>query len=198
MLKLFKIHIIKKTFIIAGIIFSFFFTATVYACQPCPSTLNFEETVEKSDLIIIGQRTDFSPNEQDSFEVPDSINVKIIEILKGETSQNQISVNSWDGMCGYGIVIDDKKYVMLLQERDNIYDTIDFGCSVKTFSVENGLVDFNGDKISIDEFTDKLDSQANWKIIDDKIQRQIPMLYVIPAIVILIVLFFIIIKLRKK
>ena len=126
----------KKTFIIAGIIFSFLFaTSIVYACEPCPSTLNFEETVEKSDLIIIGQRTDFSPNEQDSFEGPESINVKIIEILKGETNQNQIKVNSWDGMCGYGIVVDDKEYVMLLQEKDNIYDAVDFGCSIKTFPV---------------------------------------------------------------
>lgn len=190
----------KKTFIIAGIIFSFLFTVSiVYACQPCPSTLNFEETVEKSDLIIIGQRTDFSPDEQDSFEGPDSINVKIIEILKGNTNQNQIIVNSWNGMCEYGIVVDEKKYVMLLQEKDGMYDAVDFGCSVKTFSVENDLVEFNGDKISIDEFTDKLGSQANRQIIDDGSQKQVPMFYyIIPAIVILFVLFFIIIKIRKK
>ena len=191
----------KKTFIIAGIIFSFLFAVSiVYACEPCLSTLNFKETVEKSDLIIIGQRTDFSPDEQDSIEsFPDSVNVKIIEILKGETNQNQITVNSWNGMCGYGIVVDDKKYVMLLQERDDIYDAVDFGCSVKTFPVENDLIDFNGDKISIDEFTDKLGSQADRKIIDDGSQKQIPLFYYfIPAIVILIVLFFIIFKMRKK
>jgi hypothetical protein len=191
----------KKTFIIAGIIFSFLFALSiVYACEPCPSTLNFEETVEKSDLIIIGQRTDFSPNEQYSFKtLPESINVKIIEILKGNTNQNQITVNSWDGMCGYGIVVDDKEYVMLLQEKDNMYDAVDFGCSIKTFSVENGLVDFNGDKISIDEFTSKIGSQADRKIIDDKSKKQISVFYyVIPAIVILIVLFFIILKMRKK
>ncbi len=182
----------KKTFIIAGIIFTFLFAVSiVYACEPCPSTLTFEETVEKSDLIIIGQRTDFSPNEQDSFEtLPDSINVKIIEILKGNTNQNQITVNSWNSMCGYGIVVDNKEYVMLLQERDNMYDAVDFGCSVKTFSVDKGLVDFNGDKISIDEFTNKLGSQAD---------RQISVFYyIILAIVILIVLFFIILKMRKK
>ena len=191
----------KKIFIIAGIIFSFLFAVSiVYACEPCPSTLNFEETVEKSDLIIIGQRTDFSSNEQDSFEtLPDSINVKIIEILKGNTNQNQITVNSWDGMCGYGIVVDNKEYVILLQERDNMYDAVDFGCSVKTFSVDNGLVDFNGDKISIDEFTNKLGSQADRQIIDDESKKQVSVFYyTIPAIVILIVLFFIISKMRKK
>ena len=191
----------KKIFIIAGIIFSFLFAVSiVYACEPCPSTLNFEETVEKSDLIIIGQRTDFSPNEQDSFEtLPDSINVNIIEILKGNTNQNQITVNSWDGMCGYGIVVDNKEYVILLQERDNMYDAVDFGCSVKTFSVDNGLVDFNGDKISIDEFTNKLGSQADRQIIDDESKKQVSVFYyTIPAIVILIVLFFIISKMRKK
>ena len=162
--------------------------------------MNFEETVEKSDLIIIGQRTDFSSNEQDSFEtLPDSINVKIIEILKGNTNQNQITVNSWNGMCGYGIVVDDKEYVMLLQEKDNMYDAVDFGCSVKTFPVDNGLVDFNGDKISIDEFTDKLGSQAARPVIDSGFQKQLSKYYyIIPAIIIFIVLFFIILKIRKK
>ena len=191
----------KKTFIIAGIIFYFLFALSiVYACAPCPSTLNFEETVEKSDLIIIGQRTDFSPNEQDSFEtLPDSINVNIIEILKGNTNQNQITVNSWNGMCGYGIVVDDKEYVMLLQEKDNMYDAVDFGCSVKTFPVDNGLVDFNGDKISIDEFTDKLGSQASRQIIDNKSDSQSSLLYfIIPVILILIILFFIISRIKKK
>jgi hypothetical protein len=191
----------KKIFIIAGIIFSFLFASLiVYACEPCPSTLNFQETVEKSDLIVIGQRTDFSPNEQDSFEtLPESINVDIIEILKGSTNQNQITVNSWDGMCGYGIVVDDKEYVMLLQKKDNMYDAVNFGCSIKTFSVDNGLVDFNGDKISIDEFTDKLGSQADRQIIDDKSKKQDSIFYyIIPAIVIFSVLFFIILKLRKK
>ena len=191
----------KKIFIIAGIIFSFLFASSiVYACEPCPSTLNFEETVEKSDLIVIGQRTDFSPNEQDSFEtLPESINVDIIEILKGSNNQNQITVNSWDGMCGYGIVVDDKEYVMLLQKKDNMYDAVNFGCSIKTFSVDNGLVDFNGDKISIDEFTDKLGSQADRQIIDDKSKKQDSIFYyIIPAIVIFSVLFFIILKLRKK
>jgi hypothetical protein len=174
--------------------------SVVYAFEPCSSTLNFEETVEKSDLIIIGQRTDFSPDEQDSFEtVPDSINVRIIEILHGDTNRNQITINSWDGMCGYGIVVDDKTYVMLLQERDDIYDAVDFGCSVKTFPVDNGLVDFNGDKISIDEFIDKLGSPADRKIIDGDPQKQVSVFYyIIPTIVILIVSFFIISTMRNK
>ena len=191
----------KKSFFIAGIISFFLFAiSTVYACEPCPSTLNFEETVEKSDLVIIGQRTDFSPNEQDSLDgLPDSINVKIIEILKGDTNQNQITVNSWDGMCGYGIVVDGKKYVMLLKKRDTMYDAVDFGCSVKTFPVDNGLVDFNGDKISIDEFTDKLGSQASRQIIDNKSDSQSSLLYfIIPVILILIILFFIISRIKKK
>jgi len=213
----------KKTFFIAGIILSFLIaTSVVYACQPCRSTLNFEETVEKSDLIIIGQRTDFSPNEQDSYEtLPDNINVKIIKILKGDTNQNQITVNSWDGMCQYGIVVDDKKYVMLLQKRDPIYvdwgpvdyddvvdydpvgyNTVDYDavdCAADTFLVDNDLVDFYGDKISIDEFTDKLGSQISKPIIDDKSDPQSSLPYfIILVILILIILFFIIIKIKKK
>ena len=62
-----------------------------------------------------------------------------------------------------------------------------------TFSVDNGLVDFNGDKISIDEFTNKLGSQADRQIIDDESKKRVSVFYYItPTIVTLIVLFFII------
>ncbi len=187
----------KKSFFITGIIFTLLLrTSFVYACEPCPETLNFEETVEKSDLIIISQRTDYWQYEQ---KVPDSINVKIIEVLKGDINQNQITVNSWDGMCPYGIDVDDKIYIMLLQKRDNQYDAVNFGCSVKTFLVENNMVDFDGNTITLDDFTAKFGSQASRQIIEDKSQQQTSYLYyIIPVIVVLIIISLIILRMRKK
>ena len=61
------------------------------------------------------------------------------------------------------------------------------------------FLNFYGDKISIDEFTDKLGSQISKPIIDDKSDPQSSLPYfIILAILILIILFFIIIKIKKK
>ncbi len=188
----------KKSFFIAGIVFYFLITiSVVYACQPCGSSLNFEETAAKADLIIIGQRTDFSSNEQDSFSnLPDSINVKIFEILKGDIKQNEIIINSWNGMCGYGITVDDAIYVMFLQEKVEIYDAIDSGCSIKTYLIEDDKVNFEGKKILIDEFVNKLGPQASRQVLDNKANLQFSLLYfIIPSA--LIILFFIMTKTRN-
>lgn len=129
--------------------------SSIHACEPCSSTLNLEQTIEKSDLIIVGQRTDFSPDEKNSPEnLPDSINVKIIETIKGKIKQDQITINSWDGMCGYGVVIDDKIYKLFLQEKDGIYDAVDSGCSVKAVLVANNLEDFNKREAAIETESD--------------------------------------------
>ena len=198
----------KKIFFITGIIlFVLITTSIVYACEPCTNTLNFEETVNKSDLIIVGQRIGEGPRSDfgEGYGGPDWIKVRIIEILKGSSQDTMIKVNSWDAMCSYGIIINDNKnYVMLLQERESIeeefqYDAVDFGCAQKTYSVENNEIDFEGNKISIDEFTNKLGSQATRKILDNKSQDQTSVIYyIISAIVILIILFLIIIKIKKK
>ena len=59
-----------------------FLTINVLACEPCPSTLNLQETINNSDLIIIGQKVSDIGNDTFSGR-PEGMNVKVIKILKG-------------------------------------------------------------------------------------------------------------------
>jgi len=143
----------KKTTFIAGLLLFYFTISTVvFACEPCSTTLNLRETVEKSDIIILGQRTDYSPGIE-----PESIKVNVIKVFKGDVGQSEITVNSWNGMCAYGIVVDDKKYVIFLEKKEKMYDAINSGCSVTTYPFENDLIDIDGDEVSLSEFMEKIE-----------------------------------------
>lgn len=137
------------------------FSPPAQACEPCLKILNLEQTVKAADLIIVGQRTDYSPKEKDRVKRqlgPDTIRVKVREVLKGNLKKGvRIKVNSWDGMCPYGILADDKVYVMLLIKRKRVdyWDTVNNGCSRKSFPVEEGQVVLGGDSLSVPDFASK-------------------------------------------
>ena len=146
----------------------------VDACEPCVKQLNFEETVKDSDLIILGQKVADGPSTAaeghcDPYTCgPDWIEVKIINVLNGPEIAGRLKVNSWDGMCNYGIVVDSQEYIMFLKRRsveheDYRYDAVNYGCSIHTYLVQNNTVDFEGKKIAIDEFKEKIK-----KIIDEE------------------------------
>lgn len=140
--------------------------ANIDACEPCKEVLDFENTVERADLIIVGRKIENGPNtfpykHLRRYTRPDWIKVKVVRTLKGVPSSKWILVNSWDGKCKYGLVLDDELYVMFLRQRsvsgqDYQYDAVNYGCSVKNYLVENGSVDFQGIKISMNSFIFKL------------------------------------------
>ena len=147
------------------------FVATSFACTPCPKELTFNETVKETNLIIIGKKIFEGPSTKydenpagpaspTSPGGPDWIKVAILEVLKGETNQKEITVNSWNGMCAYGIIVDDGTYVILLEKGGDQYYEVHAGCGAKTFLVENDKVGFYGEKISVDDFVSKLGSDA--------------------------------------
>jgi hypothetical protein len=125
-------------------------TATASAaCEPCASSLSFDESILQADLIIVGQRIDYrAPEESEEqaaprpVERPDAIRVQIIYLLKGSSEKRVITVNSWDGECDYGIVADDSFYMMILKKGETQYDTLNRGCSFKSlpFDGEDVLV----------------------------------------------------------
>ena len=130
------------------------------ACEPCTkdASMNFEATARAADLIIIAQRENFSPDEL-TYGVggPENIKVKVIQTLKGETSAAEIVVKSWSGMCPYGIVLNDNKpHVIFLKKSDKIYRAVDM-CSVKSYAVEDDAVLFEGQKISVEDFRQRLE-----------------------------------------
>lgn len=142
---------------------SLFFCVMLFACEPCASRFNLIETIQKADLIILGQKS--GDGEVGSLEQPEWIEVRIISVLKGKTMEDKIKVNSWDGDCPYGVVIDDRKYVMFLAKRETsdeeyTYDTLNSGCAVKTFLVDAEMVSVQGKKMPLDEFVTMIDSCA--------------------------------------
>jgi len=144
---------------------------TACACEPCSKTLDFDETARKSNLIIIGQKIADGPRSDfgEGYGGPDWIEVKITKIFKGNSSKDTIKVNSWDGMCPYGIVVDDKPHIMFLQKRSSIeenyeYDAVDYGCSVHTLPAENNKITYKGENINTKEFSKILNIDSDYSI----------------------------------
>lgn len=128
--------------------------ANMFACQPCESTLNLEESLAKSELVIVGQRLDYDADETQ----PQSIKVKVLSVMKGKMGEETISVRSWYGMCPYGIIVDDQTYLMILTKSSEIpdmYEPVDYGCSVRALSVKSNTVTVNGEKMTIEELRSK-------------------------------------------
>lgn len=172
-----------------------FLTANVLSCQPCPSTLNLQDTINNSDLIIIGQKITDIGDIQTGFS-PEGMKVKVISILKGTNNKEELNIVSAHGMCGYGIYLrDNRENVLFLKKAEAgfpnyDYDAINWGCSVRSLVVENNQVEYNGQKISIDELTQN--------IIVKKTDNQIKNLYwIIPLIIILCIIIFLIFKKKK-
>jgi hypothetical protein len=124
---------------------------TVFACPPCPSTLNLEQSLSKADLVIVGERIASDGPEGRA----QNIQVKVLKVLKGKLKGRQVAARSWHGMCPYGIIVGDGKYLMILKESSEMpgmYDSVDSGCSVSTLSVKSEKVSVDGKRIPLKEF----------------------------------------------
>lgn len=130
------------------------------ACEPCSkeTSLKFEETARRADLIIIGQRDDFKPDEltHGTFG-PENIRVKVRRVFKGEEGRDEISVKSWSGMCPYGIIINDNlPHVIFLKKSGETYHAVDM-CSVKDYLIKDDMVEFGKQRIPVEDFRLKLE-----------------------------------------
>ena len=123
---------------------------TVFACQPCRSSLNLEQSLNKADLVIIGKRIDFATGDV----APAKIQVKVLKVLKGKLKGEQVAARSWYGMCPYGIIVDDQTYLMVLKkssEMPGVYESVDSGCSVRILPVKSERILIDGKDISLEE-----------------------------------------------
>jgi len=128
-------------------------TETAIAYQPCKSKLDLEQSLKKADLVIVGKRIDYDPEEK----MPSSIKVNIIKVLKGEIKKGQIEVKSWYGMCPYGIVVDNRIYVMILKKplkMQGMYTTVNTGCSVTNLLVKSNKVSIEGKIMLIEDIAE--------------------------------------------
>lgn len=129
------------------------------ACQPCAATLDMDDSIMQADVVIAGRRLDYDPQEQAMRPGgPDTVTVSILRVFKGSVAEPTILVNSWDGMCPYGIVVDDQPYVMILKRRENLYDPVNLGCAVITLRVVGDIVEIAGEWMSLDEFGERIAS----------------------------------------
>jgi len=153
----------KKTALIMVVVLLSFSNSEVHACEPCSKILNFGETVQQADLIIVGEKSANGPSVMMN-QFPDAsdwIDIKIFDILKGQEKKKRIRVNSWDGMCSYGIDIDDGKYIIFLEKREvdhetYQYDAVNYGCSIRIYSIKDDIVVFGDEQILMGQFTGKL------------------------------------------
>lgn len=127
---------------------------TIFACQPCESSLNLEQSLSKATLIIVGSRIDYDAEEVQ----PQNIRVKVLKVLKGKIGEETISIRSWYGMCPYGIIVDDQTYLMILtksSEMPDMYEPVDYGCSIRTLLLKSDTVTVDGEKMSLEQLQSK-------------------------------------------
>lgn len=158
---------IKAIKIPASIILALIINASM-ACEPCLSMLDFEQTVDSADAVIIASRTDFTGpilTGGSIEEGPASMTVEVEHIFKGVIDKNEIVIHSWSGMCMYGVFVDDDmSHVMFLKKIDNggqaggpEYTAVAYGCTpYKTLPVEKGKILYDSNSYTIKEFSDLL------------------------------------------
>ncbi|MGD8457153.1 MAG: hypothetical protein PVF83_12275 [Anaerolineales bacterium] len=148
----------KKSLALIGLLILLLaFASPARACEPCYRILTLEETAEAADLIIIGKLAGEGPSTGDyPHGGPDWIDVQVLETLKGKPSA-MIRVNSWDGMCAYGIILPDKQdYLIFLEEGEELYNSVEIGCSTRQFPVMDEMVVLENETVPLDELVARL------------------------------------------
>lgn len=145
---------------VPGLLFFLLDAQASVACEPCDKELSLEETADTADLVIVGQRTDYSADETNPrMGGPPTVNVQVISVLKGLDPGATVTVAAWAGMCDYGIVVDDKTYLMFLQKNEPkagnfapLYGSVNDGCAAKAILIEGGYADNEGIRVPVAEF----------------------------------------------
>lgn len=88
--------------------------------------------------------------------------VRVLRVLKGSLKEERIKVNSWDGMCPYGIQAGRQPLVMFLVRDhltvndERVYGTVNAGCAVKAYPFIGAKVEKEGKRIPLDEFISQI------------------------------------------
>lgn len=105
-----------------------FTVPTAYACEECPTDheIGLQETVDRSELIVVGYRSDSNTE-----EYPQTIEITARQVLKGELTENPITVESYTSDCEYGIIIfDESDYIIFLRDDGDVYAPVKQACGV--------------------------------------------------------------------
>lgn len=122
------------------------------ACEPCFEILNLEDTTAAADLIVVGRLVREGPSTGTG---PDWIEIAVLEVWKGEAPQTVLRVNSWDGMCAYGIILLNRdSYLIFLEAEGESYDAVNYGCAVRSMPVRNDEIEYEEGLYSLDAFAE--------------------------------------------
>lgn len=145
----------KWLFVIVTFILGFLMATTLaQACEPCMEFLNLEDTTAAADLIVVGQLVREGPSTGTG---PDWIDIEIIEVWKGEAPQSVIRVNSWDGMCAYGIILQNRdSYLIFLEAEGENYDAVNYGCAVRSMPIQSEQIEYEEQAYSLDALAELL------------------------------------------
>lgn len=132
---------------VAAILFSALPAMAQEECTSCEEVYGLEETIAKSDLIMLAESEPFTGFRPGG---PATITAKVIEVLKGTYPEKTIQLRSWTGMCPYGFVFQHKQEVIfIVKNLAGEYVRLKDGCGAENLKFENGLVD---GKHTLEEF----------------------------------------------
>ncbi len=127
-----------------------------YACEPCPQSLDLQQTMRGASLIIIGERTTpLQEEETKGLGGPEYVDITVHTVFKGASPANAIKATAWFSMCPYGMVTKPgEQHVMFLEQRqgETFYRVVKDGCSVKTLPVQDGKIIMQGQVLTPDIF----------------------------------------------
>lgn len=154
----------KGLFLAAAIFLGFLMvTTSARACEPCVEFLNLEDTTAAADLIVVGRLVREGPSTGTG---PDWIEIEILEVWKGEAPQSVIRLNSWDGMCAYGIILLNRdSYLIFLEAKGEVYDAVNYGCAVRSMPIRDGQIEYEEQAYSLDGFATLLGPRISRKIL---------------------------------
>jgi hypothetical protein len=136
-----------------------------HACEPCQNIATFDEAADAAQLIIVGQVVAEGPSTGSG---PDWITVQVIDVLKGTPPETRIRVNSWDGMCGYGIMVDrGDQAVMLLTDGGDQFVTVNYSCAISQYTMTDGAVIVDAQPVALTDFAAMLGPDARVEHISD-------------------------------
>ncbi|MGD8821561.1 MAG: hypothetical protein PVG63_00535 [Anaerolineales bacterium] len=171
-------------------------TDAARACEPCVEILDLEQTTTAADVIVIGRLVREGPSTGFG---PDWLEIEILEVWKGELEQARIQVNSWDGMCAYGVILfDHEPHLIFLEKQGDIYDTVENGCAVRSILIEGNQIITDDGPVPLDEFADSLGLSASRQTMPEQgAQSSIPWTPVLVGIVIILAMtvgFYLVLK----
>src|SRR5688572_29770613 len=136
-----------------------------HACEPCQNIATFDEAADAAQLIIVGQVVAEGPSTGSG---PDWITVQIIDVLKGTPPDTRIRVNSWDGMCGYGILLTrGEQAVMLLTDGGDQFVTVNYGCAISQYAMSGSDVIVDDQPVALNDFAAMLGPDARVEHVSD-------------------------------